>query len=255
MSYPVPNEYNISTMTITSKINGLYPLINIEKLYEYTELDEKDVATIKYLYDKKTVLPEKKKRKNSTKKKVFYNQLTIVVYIAENNYMNIKLFSNGKIQITGCKSLADVSIGLNKLIKNILLYNIDNIFTENKELTYNEPVVEMINSNFNVNFSIDLSKLYYILDKKLRNNDKYIIAVSYESLMYPGINLKFANLDEKTGFTKNKYNQIRYNKKISLFIFSSGNIIITGANNHNQINLSYNYINNILKENYSTICN
>lgn len=252
--YLEPSEYSISTMTITTQINGLFPLIDLVKLFDKIEPENGGIMAIKHGYTVKTILPEKKKRKNSIEKKVFYNQLTFIVSVGNDKNVNIKIFSNGKVQMTGCKSRGDIKIGMKKLIQKIADVDEDPaIFCAGDKLNFNEPKIEMINSNFATGFHMNLKKLYYILDDIFRKNTDKIISVRYEKCIYPGINLKLANLDEITKPYKNKHGQLRYDKKISVFIFGSGNIIITGANNTEQIETAYKYVNDVIEKNFGEI--
>jgi TATA-box binding protein (TBP) (component of TFIID and TFIIIB) len=253
--YKKASEYSISTMTITTKIVGLFPLIDLEKIYERINPGEDDnFLEIKHKYSIKSVLPEKKKRKNSMTKKVFHNQLTMVVAISSEKNVNIKIFSNGKIQMTGCRGKDDIKAGMKQLLHKIVDIDDDPpIFCAGDKLKYTAYNIEMINSNYAVGFHINLKELYYILDDIFRKKNKYIIALTYESSIYPGINLKLANLDELTASYENKHGQVRYDKKISVFIFGSGNVIITGANKTEQIDVAYEYVNSIIKDNFKKI--
>ena len=95
---------------------------------------------------------------------------------------------------------------------------------------YNIKIV-MINSNFKMKFKIDRENLYQIV------NDKKI-ECSYEPCTHACVNIKYI------------YKNI---KKISIFVFESGAIIITGANNSDHILEAYNFINELLKNNYKNI--
>ena len=85
----------------------------------------------------------------------------------------------------------------------------------------------MINSNFNVNYEINRENLYNILLEKK-------IECRYEPSIHACVNIKFRPTDAK--------------KNISIFVFQSGHIIITGAKNINSIAESYDYITQLLSE-------
>ena len=89
----------ISTMTAVSKLSSD---INLENLYNNLEINN-IIKFIEYKekhkgYSKKL---DKKCRKKK-EKKTFYNQATIHIYHT-NKVINIKIFNNGKIQMTGLK--------------------------------------------------------------------------------------------------------------------------------------------------------
>ena len=248
----LPNGISISTMCATCKLNTELDIDNIE---HNLQLNKNDIITVKISTTIiRTLLMQKKKNKR-TKKNVqpiktkvinyFYNQITVVIRINEgetddiNNEprINLKLFKNGSVQMSGCKSIKSINIVLNKLInklKEIKAKIIDNKiieikFIENVEaLSINHFKIDMINSNYQVNMKIDRDKLYNIL--KSRN-----IKCSFEPCIRACVVIKFTpttfNIEEK---------------QVSIYIFLKGNIIITGARDREHIIEAYTYINNLL---------
>ena len=76
--------------------------------------------------------------------------------------------------------------------------------------------IDMINSNFFINYKINGEKLYKLLQREK-------MTCRYEPCMHPGVNIKYKLLENEE------------QKKVSIFVFQSGNIIITGAKNKNRI--------------------
>ena len=120
--------------------------------------------------------------------------------------------------------------------------------------------IVLINSDFYLGFEINRSKLHNLLC------DKYNIFSTFEPCIYPGVNSKyFWNKDyldkEYMGKCycdiycngKGKGNGNGDCKKITISMFQSGSIIITGARNMDQINLSYKFINKIFADNYELL--
>jgi TATA-box binding protein (TBP) (component of TFIID and TFIIIB) len=155
--------------------------------------------------------------------------------------MNVKLFNNGSIQITGCTSLRDCNIGLNKLINRLketysyidennnfvdikFVSNIDNILVTKMK-------IDMINSNFTINYNINRETLYNLL-----RND--LVICRYNPSSHACVNIKFKSSNDH---------------KVSIFVFQTGKIIITGAKMMSQINEAYNYIYVYLQKNRSKI--
>lgn len=111
----------------------------------------------------------------------------------------------------------------------------------------------LINSDFTVNFNINLKKLSKILKKKGLFN-------TYEPDEHSGINLKYYyNTNNITqGFcnclshcaTKEKKSSCT---KITILIFRPGSIIITGSRNLEQLKSAHKLILKIVKENMDTI--
>jgi len=94
------------------------------------------------------------------------------------------------------------------------------------------------------------------------------IYCTYESCTYPGVNIKFyynksnALLNEGgelyyTGVCDcstvcdGKSNGVVKCKKITIAVFKSGKIIITGAQTYEQLNIVYKFIKKILLDNYN----
>ena len=249
----LPDGVSISTMCGKCKINTT---LNLPNIIKYLQLNYNDILTVKVNKDKiRTLIPIKEK-KRTTKKSIkknspFYNQVTVVIRIFEGDYknledekkINLKLFKNGSIQISGLKNIEYTNRALNKLIfrlselKAILTDNViqEISFIEDKNISITDFSIYMINSNYKVNIQIDRANLFKLLLKKK-------IKASYEKCIRACVIVKF------TPVTFNEEE-----KEISIFIFEKGNIIITGARNINHIIESYNYINNILLTHTSEI--
>jgi TATA-box binding protein (TBP) (component of TFIID and TFIIIB) len=98
-------------------------------------------------------------------------------------------------------------------------------------MNYKEEEVEitnirigMINSNFNIKCGVDLQ----CVQCTLNNNDEFYSR--YDPDSYPAINIKYKKI-----------------MAISIFIFGSGNIVITGSKNIRDIQTVYNVINRLLE--------
>ena len=245
----LPDGVTISTMCASSKLNSLVNVVNIK---DHLQLNEDDIVTVKMSDDKKrTLVPVKTKNKRATtkvkevKQNSFYNQITVVIRIGSGPVVdwevepkiNLKLFKNGSIQMSGCKSLKNINIVLNKLIYRLQQVKAkieDGKIVEKKYIESNEKLelcsfkVDMINSNYKVNMQIDRAKLYSLLIKKK-------IKSSFEPCIRACVIIKYTpTLDNIE------------NKEISIFIFQKGNIIITGSRSKSHILSTYNYINDIL---------
>ena len=235
----LPLGINISTMCASCKLNTKLNILSIEN---YLKINSNDILTKKISNDKiETLLPIKKKKKRQNNlievtenKNYFYNQITIIIRIFEGPYVNLdkeprinmKLFKNGSIQMSGCKSVNNINIALNKIINKLKDSQYTEFpFLENIEtLNVSHFKMDMINSNYRINMQIDRTKLYELLTKKK-------IRSTYEQCIKACVIIKIPNIN---------------NKDISIFIFQKGNIIINSAKSKEQIINSYNYINNIL---------
>lgn len=261
----LPEELKISTITATCMFETLF---NTENIGKYLSLSENRIIRVKYgngenaiirsiadstdkitKRNRKTRKP-RKQRKKSKKEQAFYNQVTIVTKCMDtNSKVNIKLFQNGAVQMTGCKGfnscmnafnilcndlkIIKAVVNDNKLIQKPFVTNHSNLSIDKLQ----KFQIQMINSNFDIGFQINRDKLYGIL----LNTD---IDCSFEPDVHAAVNIKY--IYTKSRNTKNP-------EKISIFVFESGQIIITGAKHKDHIIDAYKYIAGTLYENYTQI--
>ena len=257
----LPNGVSISTMCCSAKLGCNILTDDIQK---YMKLDSNSVLTVKVNDDdKRSMLETKIKNKKKkvvvkkTKLQKFYNQITIVMRIYEGEFddintvkkINVKLFKNGSIQMSGCKRIEEVNIVINKLVEKLKEEKmvitttktgdtIDKIkFIDDPELlNVNSFKIDMINSNYRVNLQIDRSKFYNLLLKKK-------VIASYEKCIRACVIIKYCPKEENP-----------LEKEISIFVFQKGNIIITGAKSRNHVCTAHDYLNDIIVEHVDDIC-
>ena len=249
---PFPTKLRISTMTATCHLsneidlNNMYEKLDINSFITYIEFAN---------LPRKGFNPKTISDKKANKKKVFYNQITIILQITPGVKINIKIFNNGAASITGIKDILLAQKAVNKLRESL------NEITDS-DLTYqlkNFNIV-LINSDYHIGYEIKRDELHKILI------NKYKLCSSYEPCIYPGVNSKFFwNKDNKNGTYLGKCECSKSCngkgvgvgngkcKKITISTFQSGSVIITGARNMDQINDSYRFINNIFKEYYNIL--
>jgi TATA-box binding protein (TBP) (component of TFIID and TFIIIB) len=251
----LPDEVIISTMTVICKVGTKFNLPNIG---QYLDLKNNAIVRISYgnpenkttnrgLFTKKNVNPKKKKKLAN-----FYNQVTVIIRMDEGNKdINVKLFLNGSIQMTGCKSVKNIVESLDKLfiglktIKAIVDFKTNEIiekpFVDDvtkidfANISMADIKIPMINSNFNIGFQIDRDKLFEILDAD--NLNLNVHDCSYDPDIHACVNIKYNHVE----------------KIVSIFVFEKGPIIITGAKNCKQIYDAYMFINNYLLQNFKKI--
>ena len=178
----INKDLHVSTMTFVSKTNtnisleDLFNNLSLSKTFRYIEYGDKQPKGEKILKIKK---PRKQKPR-----KYFYNQVTVHVF--NEKIVNVKIFNNGKFQMTGIKYKQQ---GVN-IVTNILDY-INNLSDEKKESIIdnlkpeiiNSDIV-MINTDFDCKFKINNENLHRIII-----NEGYYS--SYEPSIYPGVNIKY----------------------------------------------------------------
>lgn len=215
-----PTPYRISTMTT---ITSFSCIINLRVVTRHFKLDNK---VVKVMHG---VKPVKNNGKNKKKKKEFFNQSTIIVQLDPLKKINVKIFSNGKIQMTGVKRLEDAQealriiidrlkttegiIEIDKLLDNhidnyLLKKNIDisemsrdlkvgkiEEFEDSKEI-YSKSI-EFDDISFNP-IEIVLINSDFKVNFKIKRNvlfnilqQEYGIVATFDPGIYPGINCKY----------------------------------------------------------------
>ncbi len=278
-----PDEAKISTMTIClDMIDGCkFECYNIGK---FLKIDNKIIEEIKFSDEnneikvrgqlKKKIRNKKKKKNNSkTRKDSFYNQATIIVKISDTKTINIKLFKNGSIQMTGCDSIENAQKSIETIfnilskpryildfgkqeIKEVRFISFDKN-RENKELTLKDIVdgtIVLINCNFNIGFEINRDKLYEIISNK--KNDSILEIKKHDIHLNQDIDIAQKYMDCTYDPIRHACVNIKLNhptKTITIFVFESGSIIILGKTCR-QVRDAYNFINVFLLSNYFNVC-
>ncbi|NDC95528.1 hypothetical protein EB118_13710 [bacterium] len=151
----------VSTMTVTTQFpNCELELINVGR---YLVIDE-IILGIKYSQGTLNVLKgryltahykkAKDKKDSHINRRLFYNQVSLVMNV-NGNCVNVKLFKNGSIHITGCKNVEDGHVAAytlyNKLIalkgvcsRITLFKNEDNVLMDRDNLVYTHGVPHKI---------------------------------------------------------------------------------------------------------------
>jgi TATA-box binding protein (TBP) (component of TFIID and TFIIIB) len=266
-------KYRISTITATGSVNTE---VDLDLLYDhlsviitergvgknedtitgvvYVEYGKKRSETYYKGFSKKFLLQKKKE----TGSKRFDNQLTVIYKYNAESLMNIKIFKNGNIQITGIKQISDgekMIDGLITEIRDIALKKDKNVVNDVTALANNKYKVALINSDFKVDFEIKRDKLFTTMINMYENR------CSFEPCIYPGVKIQYfwnINNVHKTGVCT--CNETCFSgkgggkgegdcKKITIAVFQSGCIIITGAQTTLQIDDAYDFICTVLYKN------
>ena len=312
----------ISIMSATASINTI---INLKALAAQLHITD-NIHHIDSMFNMT------RRISNISKKKIFYNQLTVKIRpyynksykININLVINIKLFRNGNLQMCGLRNENDGHLALQFLLKEInKIINIQKTHFRLLCTKYNHRIVKKImNTLFDMHIYIidydtfidttktiyNYNKLVYIkykdiLDKKvikkllnktnrfiivtkynitLINSDFYVgfkinrnntydfilneqnIICDYDPCIYQGVLIKFYwnyNKQIQNGKCmcdvpcngKGSGNGNGQCKKLTISIFQSGNIIITGKCKRSEILYLYNFIVNLLHSNYDKL--
>ena len=186
-----------------------------------TLLKEGSVKTRKKKTEK---IPKIKKKGNN-----FYNCINIVIRVTSGDTnilenepkINMKLFKNGSIQMSGCKSIIDINIVLGKLIKILETETTGKISVINFK-------IDNILANYKINMEINRNKLFELLQKKK-------IQASYEPCIRACVVVKLTPLQDN-----------EQKNQITISIFKLGNILLAGARSDLHLVEAYNYLNDII---------
>ena len=222
--------YHIATMTMSSKITDCE--LNLVNIGKYLELD-RDIIGIKYtygnicfsrgIYTTTNYKKSKKKEKTKINQQLFYNQISLVVDCSNMNLfqlnsglnkseslldhartesgskqINVKLFGNGSLHITGCKSEYDGK------------YVTELVYNKLKMISYKTHTIILSSNSYGV--LLDSNNFIYKQYKQLNENDNS----STKNSMYYNI---IGFYDQKTNlYVMNNKEYVVFNKIKNSFI-------------------------------------
>ena len=154
------------------------------------------------------------------KETAFYNQITIG-YEDAYSRKSVKIFPNGSIQVAGCADLLDC-----KRILAQLAFILQFVLELEAPVPMGDVSVKMINTNFSLNASVNLNKIIQ------RFSQMPGFKVTFDPDRYSAVKVKFV---PKPG-----------QKQVTASIFSTGKIIVTGAQTLDEIAGAYGIINDVV---------
>lgn len=198
-------------------------------------------------------------RKMTTKS--FFNQSTIVLrkFVDATlgwKEVNIKLFANGGIQMTGVTS-KDFAVDSVMILLGILQKLTRSPFADTMPTAVIKVVVPLINTDYSLDHDIQQDNLHRILI------EEYNLFSMLEKTIYQGVNTKYFynKVSKQPGIcTCKNYCKGQGNgngegecKRITMSIFRTGRIIITGARDMEQINAAYVFLNDVFEAHSATV--
>lgn len=153
----------------------------------------------------------------SLKNAAFYNQVTIG-YQDQFSNKSIKVFPNGSFQVAGCSDLRDC-----KRIVRQLTHLVQHALELEKPMETEKFRVVMINTNFSMNSPVNLMKVIDVLSAEKK------FLVSFNPDRYSAVKVKFHPAENT--------------KQVTASVFSTGKIIVTGAETLREIALAYEVLN------------
>ena len=189
--------------------------------------------------------------------KSFFNQSTIVLRRKiENGWkeVNVKLFANGGIQMTGVTSDTFARESIEWLL-DVMKSLPESPFEE--VATINRFSVQLINTDYALNKFINQDALHKLLI------NEYNLFSMLEKTIYQGVNTKFFFNKRNPGigicqcknFCKGQGSGDGEGqcKRITMSIFRTGRIIITGAREIAQIESTYDFLNKVFDKHHKTV--
>ena len=152
----------------------------------------------------------------------FYNQITLC-YNDSVSKKSIKLFPNGSVQVAGCHDLFDCKNIITKITAALTT------ITDTVLPSDNDFRVVMINTNFSTNYQLNLFELMTYFSTIPMFN------VSFDPDRYSAVKVKFKPAADM--------------KCVTVSMFCTGRVIITGAETLKEIAYTYNIINKFINTN------
>ena len=254
----IPTNYRVSTITCNASISSK---VSLESFFKNVRINEDTFVWSEHGAETRGIRPRKKKGSHdssSTKKerKYFDNQVTVICKLGDGYFPNVKLFRNGNVQMTGIRSPTEGETVVQRIAEEVIRIYHDNdpkIVDNVQQVNAKDFTIRMINCDFGFPFKIRRKNLHQIIIADYNN------VCSFQPLTYPGVKLQYFWNEQKTfaqgGICKCKkecYGKGSGNgdgecKKVTVAIFDSGKILITGANSFEQVNDAYDFISRLIQ--------
>ena len=262
-----PTPFNVSTHSAKAKLTLPIDISILSQIfYKNLTTFNNDSINIPYFSisynDLYINLLKNKKNKKNKKKSNFFNCCSVIVKSIDNSHVNIKLFKNSSVTMTGCKTPDSGLVAIRLLVNEIKKYK--EVSEEDiSKLDVDDYQITMINANYSVGYKLDANELFSII------KNEYNLYVSYEPDRYQGVKISYlwnilnkrkdgkchCDCEKKcTGKGKNKNGLGKNNcKKVTVAIFKTGSVVITGAKMLDQTIDAYDFINSLIKKHSANI--
>jgi TATA-box binding protein (TBP) (component of TFIID and TFIIIB) len=254
----------ISTVVTTCHVDSI---INLDHLWEqvpilpYSDLND-GILKMCYKGQIKGTSWKDILQKQEKSETFFFNQATLVIRreVAPLQWkeINIKLFRNGGVQMTGVRS-EEMSLDAIQWLLGHLGTPTKPVFESQTRI--HKMQIQLVNTDFSIGAKIRRDALYKIL------NEKYHLSVSYEPSIYQGVKTKYffnekkpsscppgiCACGEKLCKGTGDGTDIGKCKKITISPFQTGQVIITGARTMAQIHEAYEFMKDVFQTNADEI--
>ena len=243
-----------STITVCFNINTKVNIKNVVKTFEDNYKNHDVFQNINYKAGTK-------KSKDKELNDAFYNQCSMVLSIEDDeskiqkqtSKINVFVFPNGSFRTVGCRTIKTCAIMINEL-NCFFKYN-KNLVETPSQYSLKDVRISMINSDFKISKKIKQKKLFNLLKGYTIENGGNLRYNNFNPDKYPGINLKYikdtTKVNSSDKFTRKGRKKIE--GEVSILIFRSGSIIITGYKKPTEAKDALDYISNIIIENQEVV--
>lgn len=258
------SDLRISTMTTTAQLGTIIhldPLFQQIPILDYWDLTD-GILKMDFKGNTKGTSFKDIMLKQKDVKKSFFNQATLVVRreISPMNWkeINVKLFRNGGVQMTGVRSLQMSADTIRWLVTFLTETCPIPVFAQAPTISKEE--IQLINTDFSIGAKVRRDVLHRIL------TDTYGLNSSYESAIYQGVKTKFFYNAQRPAGTfpgvcgcprlckgTGDGTQVGECKKITISPFQTGQVIITGARAMEQIDEAFVFIKKVFTDNADEI--
>jgi TATA-box binding protein (TBP) (component of TFIID and TFIIIB) len=205
-----PSAFCVSTMTVVMTLSALDRPLDLERIDDFINNPENAAEATFMGHRMSTTVPESKES--------FYNQLTVRVRDRLGKRA-VKIFVNGVLHITGCKSVRDaIAVG------DATCATIEAAMCEIVDIA--DFKICMINSNFCTNERLRLLEV----KREIEGLGK---ECSYDPEGYPAAKFKHG--------------------KVSIFVFATGKVIVTGGKTFADILDGYAFVTTFLDRNIEAL--
>lgn len=248
-----PTPYRVSTITCNGHVGtGVDLRLFHENLALTTVEDVAATGTPGFVYtetsptDTRGVYPKRRRGGDERPRRLFDNQVTVIFYFRAGYAPNVKLFRNGNIHMTGVRDLPDGRYITERMAHEVRRMALGGVPAADADAVMpRDFTVRMINCDFAMPFLVRRKDLHHMLIAPPFN-----IMSSFQPNTYPGVKVQYyynAAHAAKTGQCKCAVPCDC--KKVTIAVFESGKILVTGATDYDQVDEAYAYICRVLMEN------
>lgn len=236
-----PSPLSISTMTFGMKLKGT--LIDLDKLAD-------KFSRSLFCREIKFRKGSKKSKKDEKLNYQFYNQCTITSFIPDENNnkklikVSTKIFHNGSLNFTGVKNIRCII----HMVRYMILYltSLEGVLQTQGKLKIQDARISMINTDYKLGYRVRQK----VLNQVLQNYSDHIKMSTFEPGKYNGVKINFicdpSNRDN-TKMTRKGVEKVK--GEITVSVFNTGNIIITGGNTIKETMDAYRWMNKFFSDN------